>query len=64
MAVRPVIANNAGADLFISIHHNRSKDPNASGICANCYSASENGIRFDILFLKGFITGWDCSSRV
>ncbi len=50
---RPVIANNAGADLFISIHHNGSNDPNASGTCAICYPGSENGIRLATLCLNG-----------
>lgn len=50
---RPVIANNAGADLFISIHHNGSSDPNASGTCAICYPGSENGIRLATLCLNG-----------
>ena len=46
---RPVIANNAGADLFISIHHNGSSDPNASGTCAICYPGSDAGIRLATL---------------
>lgn len=50
---RPVIANNAGADLFISIHHNGSSDPNASGTLAICYPGSENGIRLATLCLNG-----------
>lgn len=50
---RPVIANNAGADIFISIHHNGSNDPNASGTCAICYPGSENGIRLATLCLNG-----------
>ena len=50
---RPVIANNAGADLFISIHHNGSSDPNASGTCAICYPGSKNGIRLATLCLNG-----------
>lgn len=50
---RPVIANNAGADLFISIHHNGSSDPSSSGTCAICYPGSENGIRLATLCLNG-----------
>lgn len=50
---RPTIANNAGADLFISIHHNGSNDPNASGTCAICYPGSENGYRLATLCLNG-----------
>lgn len=50
---RPVIANNAGADLFISIHHNGSSDPNASGTCAICYPGSDAGIRLATLCLNG-----------
>lgn len=50
---RPVIANNAGADLFISIHHNGSNDPNASGTCAICYPGSDAGIRLATLCLNG-----------
>jgi N-acetylmuramoyl-L-alanine amidase len=50
---RPVIANNVGADLFISIHHNGSNDPSASGTCAICYPGSENGIRLSTLCLNG-----------
>jgi len=50
---RPVIANDAGADLFISIHHNGSNDPSASGTCAICFPGSENGIRLVTLSLNG-----------
>ena len=50
---RPVIANNAGADIFISIHHNGSNDPNASGTCAICYPGSDAGIRLATLCLNG-----------
>lgn len=50
---RPVIANNAGADLFISIHHNGSNDPSASGTCAISYPGSENGYRLATLCLVG-----------
>lgn len=50
---RPVIANNAGADLFISIHHNGSSDPGSSGTCVICYPGSENGIRLATLCLNG-----------
>ncbi|WP_051355670.1 N-acetylmuramoyl-L-alanine amidase [Acetobacterium malicum] len=50
---RPVIANNAGADLFISIHHNGSSDPSSSGTCAICYPESDAGIRLAILCLNG-----------
>lgn len=50
---RPVIANNAGADLFISIHHNGSNDPSASGTCAICYPGSDAGIRLATLCLNG-----------
>lgn len=50
---RPTIANNAGADLFISIHHNGSSDPNASGTCAICYPGSDAGIRLATLCLNG-----------
>lgn len=50
---RPVIANNAGADLFISIHHNGSNDPNVSGTCAICYPGSDQGIRLATLCLNG-----------
>lgn len=50
---RPAIANNAGADLFISIHHNGSSDPNASGTCAICYPGSDAGIRLATLCLNG-----------
>lgn len=50
---RPVIANNAGADIFISIHHNGSSDPNASGTCAICYPGSDAGIRLATLCLNG-----------
>lgn len=53
LADRPVIANNAGADLFISIHHNGSNDPNASGTCAICYPGSDAGIRLATLCLNG-----------
>lgn len=50
---RPAIANNARADLFISIHHNGSSDPNASGTCAICYPGSENGDQLATLCLNG-----------
>jgi N-acetylmuramoyl-L-alanine amidase len=50
---RPVIANNAGADLFISIHHNGSSDPSSSGTCAICYPGSDAGIRLATLCLNG-----------
>lgn len=50
---RPAIANNAGADLFVSIHHNGSNDPNASGTCAICYPGSDAGIRLATLCLNG-----------
>lgn len=50
---RPVIANNSGADIFVSIHHNGSSDPNSSGTCAICYPGSENGIRLATLCLNG-----------
>ena len=50
---RPVIANNAGADIFVSIHHNGSSDPNASGTCAICYPDSDEGIRLATLCLNG-----------
>ena len=50
---RPVIANNAGADLFISIHHNGSNDPNSSGTCAICYPGSDAGYRLATLCLVG-----------
>lgn len=50
---RAVIANNAGTDLFVSIHHNGSSDPSSSGTCAICYPGSENGIRLATLCLNG-----------
>lgn len=50
---RPTIANNAGADLFISIHHNGSSDPSSSGTCAICYPGSDAGIRLATLCLNG-----------
>lgn len=50
---RPAIANNAEADLFISIHHNGSSDPISSGTCVICYPGSENGIRLATLCLNG-----------
>ena len=50
---RPVIANNAGADIFVSIHHNGSGDPDASGTCAICYPDSDEGIRLATSCLNG-----------
>jgi N-acetylmuramoyl-L-alanine amidase len=50
---RPIIANNAGADIFVSIHHNGSRDPGSSGTCAICYRDSDAGIRLATLCLKG-----------
>lgn len=50
---RPATSNNAGADIFVSIHHNGSNDPNASGTLAICYPGSENGIRLATLCLNG-----------
>jgi N-acetylmuramoyl-L-alanine amidase len=50
---RPTIANNAGADLFISIHHNGSSDPSSSGTCAICYPDSDASIRLSTLCLNG-----------
>jgi len=50
---RPAIANNAGADLFISIHHNGSNDPSASGTLAICYPGTDAGYRLATLCLNG-----------
>ena len=40
---RTDIANNAGAELFISIHCNSAENPSASGIETYYYPSSENG---------------------
>ena len=50
---RPVIANNAGADIFVSIHHNGSEEPDTSGTCAICYPDSDEGIRLATSCLNG-----------
>jgi len=42
---RPAIANSVGADIFVSIHHNGSNDPNAGGTLVICYPGSTQGIR-------------------
>lgn len=50
---RPTIVNNAGADIFVSIHHNGSSSPNASETCAICFPSSDAGIRLAPLCLNG-----------
>lgn len=48
---RATIANNAGADMFVSVHHNGNNNPNVSGTCAICYPGSTEGIRLGNLVL-------------
>ena len=50
---RPVIANNAGVDLFVSIHHNGASSPTAHGTETICYPGSTLGIKLATLTLNG-----------
>lgn len=52
---RPAIANSVGADIFISIHHNGSSNPNSSYSLAICYPGSDNGVRLGQNVLNGIV---------
>lgn len=50
---RTTIANNAKADMFVSVHHNGFYLPTANGSETVCYPGSDNGLRLATLTLNG-----------
>ena len=50
---RTTIANNAKADMFVSVHHNGFYLPAANGSETVCYPGSDNGLRLATLTLNG-----------
>lgn len=50
---RTTIANNANADMFVSVHHNGFYLPTANGSETVCYPGSDNGLRLATLTLNG-----------
>ncbi len=50
---RTDIANDANADMFVSVHHNGSNDPASNGSETICYPGSDNGLRLATLTLNG-----------
>ncbi len=50
---RAMIANNANADIFVSVHHNGSSNPRSNGSETICYPGSTQGLKLATLLLNG-----------
>ena len=60
---RPAIANESNADIFVSIHHNGSANPESSGTLVICYPGSTNGLRLARLVLNGLCNRMGLANR-
>jgi len=60
---RTDIANDANADIFVSVHHNGANDPTSNGSEAICYPGSDNGLRLATLTLNGICNRLDTYRR-